>query len=45
MKDSLNDIWQDIYKPDGYKDSKISDFFDLDFAFLAHKWYQKNEFE
>ena len=44
MKDSLLDIWGDIYKPDGYKDSKISDFFDLEFTFLAHKKYQKDEF-
>ena len=30
-------IWNDIQKPDAYKDTPLSDLFDLDFCSLPHK--------
>jgi hypothetical protein len=41
MRTALEEIWLEIYKPDGFKDAKINDFFDLDYFFLPHKKYAK----
>lgn len=45
MRSALEEIWVEIYKPDGFKDAKIADFFDLDYFFLPHKKWAKAQFE
>jgi protein SEY1 len=42
-QDVLN-IWNDIYKPDQYKDSKPQDFFHFEFSMLPHKIYEEDKF-
>jgi hypothetical protein len=37
-------IWNDIYKPDQYKNSKPSDFFHFEFSMLPHKIYEEEKF-
>jgi len=32
-------LWDEIYKPDEFKDSKAEDFFDFEFTMLPHKTF------
>ena len=36
----LATIWNDIYKPAEFKDSKAEDFFAVDFCLMPHKKWQ-----
>ncbi|CDW88237.1 uncharacterized protein STYLEM_17355 [Stylonychia lemnae] len=37
-------IWSEIYKPDLFKESVPSDFFEFEFAMIPHKIYQEPQF-
>ena len=43
--EDTNNIWNDIHKPDEYKQSHINDFFDFDFHSISHKNLNKIEFK
>lgn len=43
MKD-VDSIWESIYKPDVYKTSKYTDFFDIEFFFMPHKLFFEEQF-
>ena len=45
MLESLENIWTGLNKPASLKDSKIKDFFDIEFAALPHKLLQPEKFE
>jgi hypothetical protein len=38
----VNNIWNEIYKPEQFKNSKPTDFFHFEFAMLPHKIYQED---
>lgn len=38
-------IWNDIRKPDKFKSSNPSDFFEFEFVTLPHKFYREEQFE
>lgn len=40
----INNIWNEIYKPEQYKNSKPSEFFDFEFYMLPHKIYEEEKF-
>ena len=40
-----NNIWNDIVKPEKYRDSSPRDFFKFEFITLPHKKYKEQEFE
>jgi hypothetical protein len=40
----LDRLWTGISKPDQYAESKVTDFFDIDFAWLPHKVLVPDEF-
>jgi len=40
----LDRLWSGITKPEQYKDSQVTDFFDIDFAWLPHKVLVPDEF-
>jgi len=44
LKDIRN-IWNDIKKPDRYRDSRPSDFFEFEFVTLSHKKYCEDDFD
>jgi hypothetical protein len=44
LKD-INNIWNDIVKPERYKDSSPSNFFKFEFITLSHKKYREELFE
>lgn len=37
-------IWSEIYKPEEFKNSKPSEFFEFEFAMIPHKVYQEDSF-
>ena len=45
LQKDVDTIWDKIYKPEKFKNSKASDFFVFEFAFLPHKIYQEDKFE
>ena len=40
----VNNIWDDIYKPEQYKNSKPTDFFHFEYFMLPHKIYENDKF-
>jgi hypothetical protein len=44
LKD-INNIWNDIVKPEKYRDSSPQNFFKFEFITLPHKKYKEQEFE
>jgi protein SEY1 len=44
LKDIIN-IWNEIKKPDRYKNTLPSDFFEFEFITLSHKKYFENQFD
>lgn len=42
--DGLDKIWDAIYKPDKYKESKLTDFFVFDFWFMPDLVYREEQF-
>jgi hypothetical protein len=40
----IANIWKEIYKPEEFKDSKPSDFFNFEFSMLPHKVYEEDKF-
>ena len=45
IKEDISLIWGEIYKPEGYEDSKAEQFFSFDFQTLPHKEFMPNEFK
>ncbi|TID31333.1 hypothetical protein CANINC_000044 [Pichia inconspicua] len=45
LESDMQRIWSDLNKPDECKDSKLDDFFDLEFASISHKVFKPEEFE
>jgi hypothetical protein len=43
MKD-IDNIWNSLIRPDEFKDSTATDFFDFEFVGLPHKVYREKEF-
>ncbi|BFZ58040.1 Dynamin-like GTPase that mediates homotypic ER fusion [Savitreella phatthalungensis] len=41
----LDKMWAELSKPDGLKDAKLADFFDLQFAGLGHKVLTPDKFD
>lgn len=41
----INNLWNDIQKPEKYQDTRPSQFFEFEFITLSHKKYCENEFE
>ena len=37
----IKNLWNEIYKPDKFKDSEAKDFFQFDFCMLPHKVYDE----
>eukprot|EP01137_Pigoraptor_chileana_P037477 Opistho-2@34612 len=44
LRNDMDTIWQDLSKPDRFVNSRIADFFDLDFVSLPHKELQTDKF-
>ena len=40
----INDIWDKIYKPEHLRQSRATDFFRFEFAFMPHKIFQEEKF-
>lgn len=40
----ITNLWAEIYKPEKFRDSKASDFFDFDFFMIPHKIYEEERF-
>lgn len=40
----INQLWQDIHKPDQYKDSLAQEFFSIEFCLMPHKLYCEDQF-
>jgi hypothetical protein len=45
LQADMDKIWADLNKPEECKDSKLEDFFDLEFFAISHKHYQPEKFE
>jgi len=45
IRQDIEFIWADIYKPEGFEDSKAEQFFDFEFKALPHKEFMPKEFE
>ncbi|CCE64882.1 hypothetical protein TPHA_0J00590 [Tetrapisispora phaffii CBS 4417] len=45
VSQELENLWNSLSKPVGSEDTKISDYFDLEFAGLSHKLLQQDKFE
>ncbi len=41
----VKNIWNEIYKPEKYANSKPEDFFEFEFAMLPHKMYEPEAFQ
>ena len=41
----ISKLWDEIHKPEEYRDKKASDFFMFDFEMFPHKIYQEEKFE
>ena len=41
----LERLWSSLAKPKGFEDSKLGDFFDVEFDALPHKFLKEQEFE
>ncbi|XP_004365208.2 hypothetical protein CAOG_00337 [Capsaspora owczarzaki ATCC 30864] len=44
LRKDMENIWSDLVKPEKFKNSSVTDFFDLEFAVLPHKEYAEDEF-
>jgi len=44
LEADLNRIWNEIYKPDKFANSKPSDFFNFDYCVLPHKQFEEDKF-
>lgn len=44
LKKDIDTIWDDIYKPEKFKNSKATDFFKFEHAFMPHKVYAEEKF-
>ena len=40
----ITKLWDEIYKPEQYKDTKAEEFFDFEFIMMPHKIYQEEQF-
>ena len=40
----ISNIWNEIFKPEEYRNSKPSDFFDFEFCMLPHKIFEEEKF-
>ena len=40
----ISNIWNEIYKPEEYRNSKPNDFFDFEFCMLPHKIFEEEKF-
>ena len=40
----IKNLWNEIYKPDQYKNSEAKDFFEFEFCMLPHKVYDEESF-
>lgn len=45
LEADMNKVWTDLNKPEKCINSKLEDFFDLQFFSIAHKHYQLEQFE
>ena len=45
LEEDLKKLWGTINKPKGLENTRITDFFDLDFTPLAHKYNKPEDFE
>eukprot|EP00350_Pseudokeronopsis_sp_OXSARD2_P011447 CAMPEP_0170566372 /NCGR_PEP_ID=MMETSP0211-20121228/79796_1 /TAXON_ID=311385 /ORGANISM="Pseudokeronopsis sp., Strain OXSARD2" /LENGTH=71 /DNA_ID=CAMNT_0010887525 /DNA_START=440 /DNA_END=655 /DNA_ORIENTATION=+ len=39
LNNDVNNIWSQIYKPEQYKESKPTDFFQFEYCMLPHKQF------
>ena len=44
LKTDINNIWNEIHKPEGFKDSKAEDFFNFEYCMIPHKIYEEERF-
>ena len=44
LERDIDTIWNDIYKPEKHKNSKATDFFKFEHAFMPHKVYAEEKF-
>jgi hypothetical protein len=44
LESDLNRIWNEIYKPDKFANSKPGDFFNFDYFVLPHKQFEEDNF-
>jgi hypothetical protein len=44
ISEDVNLIWSEIYKPEGFENSKPEQFFSFEFKTLPHKEFQEKEF-
>lgn len=40
----VSNIWNEIYKPEEYRNTKPRDFFDFEFCMLPHKIFEEEKF-
>lgn len=45
LESDMQRIWTDLSKPEECKNSKLDDFFDLEFASISHKVFKPEDFE
>ena len=44
LQTDINNIWNEIHKPDQFKDSKADTFFDFEYCMIPHKIYEEERF-
>lgn len=44
LENDINNIWSQIYKPEEYKDSPPSQFFEFEYSMLPHKLFEEQKF-
>lgn len=44
LEGDIKKIWDEIFKPDKYKDAKPEQFFQFEFAMMPHKIFEEDKF-